>query len=116
MEPYYVLKLLPPLGHSRKLKFDNLNELLFTLSNLYERLVIDFLPISESETYSWKKNKFDHFCECIVITRINPALNPKHENHFINSPPGKTIPIESLIYNEPQPKPITDYKKLVYAG
>jgi len=112
MEPYYILRLLPPLGYSRKLRFESVEDLLFTLSNLYAFLNIDFLPISDNELIAWKKDKLGHFCDCLVVTCVRPIVCEKHEEYFINTPPGKTIPIESLLFTTPQPKPLTEYKTL----
>lgn len=112
MEPYYILRLLPPLGHSRKLRFESIEDLLFTLSGLYGFLNIDFLPITENEVASWKKDKLGHFCDCLVVTCIKPEICEKHEEYFVNNPKGKTIPIESLLFMSPQPKPLTEYKTL----
>lgn len=112
MEPYYILRLLPPLGHSRKLRFESIDELLFTLSNLYYLINIEFLPITENEAIEWNKDKLAHFCDCIVVTYIQPEKCEKHEEYFVNTPKGKTIPIESLLFMSPQPKPLTEYKTL----
>lgn len=82
MKPYYILRLFPPLGVLKKYKFDNLESLVFTLSNLYDTLNIDQLDLTEPEKNRWKKDPLNYFSEAVLITRVDPELCVDYTKKF----------------------------------
>lgn len=95
MTPYYILRLLPPLGILNKYHFENLQSLIECVANLYQTLDINSLDMSESDRNNWRLHSLDLFCESIIITRVDPNMSEAYK-HFTNLEQGRRAKIYAL--------------------
>lgn len=95
MTPYYILRLLPPLGILNKYHFENLQALIECIANLYQTLDIASLDMSETDRHIWREHSLDLFCESVIITRIDPNVSEAYK-HFTNLEQGRRAKIYTL--------------------
>jgi len=82
MMPYYILRLLPPIGDMSKYVFPDTSSMMKAIEILRDSLDVDQIHASVAAKNIWKSSPDDCFQDCIVITRVDPELCLKHEDYF----------------------------------